>query len=671
MASDDLRGIPVAPLTGVLDARSTPSDIPRGSLRMRQNLRTVGQGKLRRGQGWTKLLTKSNYNNTDFHDQLLTFTAGSVRQPPTLLFSAESTRKVKSLILGTQTRLFKLNEFSGNWRMLGDGFGGTASTSALAPRFKAAQLGDYLVVTNDYDKPQYHQLEGNAVNAPALMQPFADLDLIGLSKAKVVWVWKNCLFFADVEMDQERFSHRLLWSNYNDPTSFDPAKVESITGRKDLYSHERILAGGPAGNAFLIYTTHGIWEMSVVGGTQSFAFRRIYNGEDNEGAVNLKYPNTLVVLPDAHAYMAEDGVYVFSQAYGQPERVEWLHRATSLLYDSIDANACDVHFADYANHELLFCVARTGAANQCPDITLRVNMLYRAADVIDHGFTAISSYRSSPVPTIRDFIISNRICTAAGLVAEGYPYVDEGLPRPLPTGEAAFEPQSFYTSTPQTIDGVTTEDWNQEEADEDSLCALLGDQKVDADCRLCEGPNIVVACSSEDWCLKQFGDAVFYRERCANPTAVGTTSADGYTSSVGSYILDGYDSILRFAPLFGVNDETVQAEEFRVDYLAQPQTPASSLSLRIGISAQAVDPNAGSPCGIVWHQHSLQEMKCLTSRLEAVHLLNNTAPSEYHSWAFYREGRVLHFELKLSGTGGDALFTMVRVSAKLKKTRNY
>lgn len=65
------KDINIAPLTGVLDTRSTPDLIPREGVRMRQNLQLTAEGKESRAPGWGKLLSKSNYNNSDLHDQLL------------------------------------------------------------------------------------------------------------------------------------------------------------------------------------------------------------------------------------------------------------------------------------------------------------------------------------------------------------------------------------------------------------------------------------------------------------------------------------------------------------------------------------------------------------------------------------------------------------------------
>jgi len=714
---------------------------------MRQNLQCVGQGKLRRGVGWDKFLNRtSDYNNEDFHDQLLAFDSNSIRQPLTLLFEAESTQKVRSLWAAKQGAVFKLNGYSGNWKMIGSGYGGDLVTSAAAPRFKAAQLGDYLIFTNDYDKPMYHILEqppsldvmvtenfvepagggtvavnfnypeaipittaftingitydtfGPGVNPVTLnrfsvgaggatvpagtfvydggghimpkvipgLQTFPDLDLINLTRAAVVWVWKNCLFFADVTMDNQRYGYRLLWSDYLNPLGFDPAQADSITGSFDLQTHERILGGAPSVNGFLIYTTHGIWEMTAVGGEESFAFRRCYNGEDNKGKGLLKYPNTLSnTISHGHIYMAEDGIYSFSQFMSAPERVEWMDRAGKWLYgpdDSgyvIDSTNCQVHIAGQLGDEILIFSADEGVANNCPNRGIRLNLKYEVADVIDHGFTALCNHRPAAVPTIRDFILENQICDLAGLRALGYDYVSEGLPRVFPPTTAAFVPDRFYSDVDQSLDpAITVEDWNQANPSEHSLCALLGDRKLDDQCPKCEGPSLLVMADSVDWCLKQMaGATVFYRENCANPTATGDVGTDGYTSSVGSYILAGYDSILRLAQVF-VDGAWVEANQFQLDYVAEVQATPTNIGLRIGISGQPADANFDT-ARIVWFQHSLQPLRILTARTPAQHLTANTIPAENLTWRFFRKGPILHFELKIAGTGGNALLSKV------------
>lgn len=521
-----LKGLPVAPLTGLLDVRSSPDLLPAGSLRWRQNLQTVGDGKIRRGCGWSKLFNASTYNNQDFHDQLLTF-GGTTREPVTMLQESESGAGIRSLWAATQSRIAKLNETTGNWKIIGSGFGGEAGTDCSGPRFKSAVSGDYMFFTNNFDRPKVHRLEQPPFDSE-LLSTVPDLETIGLTQAATVWVWKDVVFFADVTMDNLRFSNRIVWGNYRDPMSFDPAKPESIAGYKDLNFGERVLAGLPtSANTFLIYTTKSIWELSAVGGEQVFAWREAYPGRKNDFAGILKYENTLVDIGGEHLYMAEDSLYIFSPYRSAPEAVEWLHRADPVLYDDLDTAACSAHIGWVHSGEAFFSVKRNGDSG-CPGVTLRIETQYKVADVIDHGFTAACNFRSQPIPTIRDFILDQQICTLEGMASSfaefgiGSPFDNEGLPAPFATPSAAFVPETFYTPVTQEIEtGLNTEDWNQTAADAASLCALLGDTRLSDLCRECEGPSILVLASSQDWCLKQY-DGVFHRERCVNPTAIGT-----------------------------------------------------------------------------------------------------------------------------------------------------
>ncbi len=524
----DTKDLSLAPLTGVLDVRSSPDSIPQGGVRWRQNFQTVGQGKLRRGSGFQKFLSTANYNNEDFHDQLLLFgTNGDgsnprTRQPITLIKPATSMRQVRTLFVASQSCIMRLNEYSGNYKLIGSGFGGLPSTSAAAPRFRAANLGDFLAFTNDFDRPQYHILEQTGLSGESLYT-FDDFELIGLRRARCVWTFASCLFFANVEMDSQRRGNRILWSNYNDPTSFDPARQDSITGYYDLYPYETILAGEALGSTFLIYTTHGIWEMSVVGGVQSFAFRRVYSAEQNERQGVLAFPNTLISLGEAHLYGGSDGLYIYSQMYTKPERPEWLHRSSSVLYDRLDATNCEVHVAGFSADEVLISVAEEGQANACPNVSLRIHSKYNVCDTVDHGFTAFCNYSPQRTPTIRDFIIEHGICTVQGLTDLGYGYVNEGLPRPMFELPVGFEgPNHIYTDQTVDVGGVLVEDYDQAEAVSDSLCALLAGETLDDICKGCKAEAKFVAASSQDWCLKQLG-GVFYREICLNPAETGET----------------------------------------------------------------------------------------------------------------------------------------------------
>lgn len=1000
MATKDIQ---LAPLTGILDVRSTPDAMPPGSVRMRQNLQCVAENKLRRGTGWRKLLSKSGYNNSDYHDQLLIFHEGSIRQPITLISEQESTSGTRSLLIATQSRIARLSEHSGNWKILGMGYGGEASTSAAAPRFKCARVGDYVAFTNDFDPPMYHVLDQEGENGQSLYE-FADAEEIGFTRAKHVWAWRNFIIFADVEMDGKRYAYRLISSDFDNPTSLDPARASSIAFQKDLMSHEKIIGGAPFGNAFLIYTTHGIWEMTI-GTGDVLNFRRAYNAEDNELKGTLTLPNVLINTADGHLYGGKDGLYFFNQYMSRPDRPEWLHRSTPIIYDNIDLQACEVHVAGVYQDEILISVAESGQTNKLPNVTLRINWQYRVCDKLDYGFTAFGHYSSQDIQSLRDFIIENRICTLQGLTGLGYGYSNEGLPNPMTEGTSEFEPMSIHTGNPYEYGGtltvasagtgaangtyvynwttgryvkasnsyyivtstdgttrtwklytnadsllytntvtvagtwattnggsnpkpevtlsddvVVSEDYEQLASDEDSLCALLDGEIIDAGCRGCKGDTLFVAASSGDWCLKELG-SVFYRELCANPTAVGENNvqivpgdsavdmvfvvdesallpisreilanisanieaqliaagigsgltanrygsvafghgdpaeqeiaftdaatfaaaaasiglvgggleedayegidfaiesmpwresatvkkviffitdedrnqryytdgadqpaqfaslkaklvdggfivagmiptgnatqrsgdnliviagdttgkcyvADGvggyivksgfqnfvpwtgstsgtyatgiyeeyyllildpdirgyffelnanngyqagpptstsilavivpalterltneltanlYASSTGSYLLEGYASIFRTAPMFA-KDAGVISERLEFDCMVRVQDVPSNVGLRVGVSAQPADPNTDE-CRLVWHQRTLKKLKCQSGPTPAQHRARSSMPSDTIDWTYYHKGKVLFFELKVEGVGGDS-----------------
>lgn len=737
-----LKGTPLAPLTGVLDLRSPPDEMPAGSMRWRQNFRTTDENKLRRGHGYEKLLSNNSYNNDDLHDQLLVLTE-SLRQPPTLLFESETSRGVRSLFVANESTIFQHNPNTGNYRVMGTGYG-KGETSANGVRFKAARQGDYLIFTNDYNLPLYHLLDSGT---SPILNEFEDLETIGLTKAALVFTWKNVVFFADVEMDNKRFPFRILWSDFDNPTSFDPFKAESIASSKDLDSNERILAFEVAGDVGILYTTRGMWQISVVGGEQSFGFKRLYDGGKNKFVGLLKYQNAIVNLGTTHLYLSDDKIYSFSPYQELPSAEEWIHRGSKKLFDELDPAACNAHIGGLDHDEVYFSVTRVGDANMCPSLTLRLNMRYKVADYMDVGFIAFSSFQPYYSQNVRDFIIDKSICTIEELTDQDMGFEDEGLPRSIPGPTAEFEPQTFCTATqsievfassntvsrergftdcflntgtphglvqgdtvritgvqgtgyngtvtvidapnpnrihyaapivdfpesltPDTnglVEGIfITEDDTVSPCDEDSLCALLGDTRIDDICRKCDTARLFIAVASSDWCVKQL-NTVFYRETCTNTDDAGTLDAIGYTASVGEYDQDEIVSLLRPAPAYS-KDGDIVCHRFEVKFLAKVEDPVNVLKLRVGISAQPADPNTDQ-CGLVWHEHSDLDLKCLTNRTAAQHLTNNTQPYLRSDWVFERRGHFMYFEIKIEGTGGDAIFSGMVADVEEKSVRN-
>jgi hypothetical protein len=650
----------IAPLTGILDTRSQPDEMPPGSLRWRQNIQAVNERTSRRGCGWSKLLSESNYNNTDFHDQLLAI-AGTQREPITFQAELEPSDGARYLFIGTQSRIFQLNPYSGNYSLIASGMGGGPGVDCAGPRFQVSLIGDYAIFTNGYDAPFYHIIDQPQNPSGSSVNQITDLALISLQSAKKTWVWRDCVFLANVQMGGVSAPYRMVWSDYQNPTSFDPSVAGSIAGYLDLPFGEEILAGMAFANSFLIYTTKSIWEL-YVNATGTFQVKQM-SGISEQNC--LRFENTLVNVGDGHLYMGRDRIYFFNQFMSEPDQIEWLHLADNPLYANLDADACRANVAVYVNNEILISVLTNDSKNNCPDITIRINRQYRHADIIDHGFTSLVSFRPQFVPSFRDFLVDQGICTLQGMADNGIGFVNEGLPRPVKPS-APFSPTCIYTHAVKQYPGIGLEDLSRPTPAADSLCALLNQDGYAglSDFKpACNPEAILVGASSEDWCLKQIG-GVFYRERCANPTAVGSTGTIGYSASVGAYILDGYDSIFVFPPMW-VPDSVVTISKVRFNYIAAQQAVPSKVALQVGISGQVADANSGS-CGIKWQSMSNKPMVCMTKEIS-----DKTSPSADLQWNFLFTGKFLHLRLQINGTGGDCLLSGIQADVSGGVARNY
>lgn len=663
------KDISLKPLTGLLDTRSQPDEMPAKSYRYRQNMMLSDKGRVCRRDGWAKFLDSEEYNNEDLHDQLLELQdQDDSRQPITLLSEAVSTFGNRTLFAGTNSRIYELNESTGNWRLIAEGKG-TNDVTCGADRFYEAQAGDFVVFTNGVDKPFYRQLGAPIDDDELFVQEFADFVTIGLSRARVVWSWKGCVFFADLTMDGTDLPHRLIWSDFNKPTSFDPDRDDTLSNYQDLEYGERILAGRELGNSFLIYTTSGIWEMSVIGGEQSFGFRKAYSEPRNKKGC-LAYRNTLISLGDKHLYVGADDIYEYSPFYQAPIATDWINLASGLMFDQLDGTCCDVHVAGFNQQrgEIWISYAVTDG-NCCPSKTLVLN-IKGFADYIDKGFTAFCNYSYSGQQSLREWMIENCICTEAQMISDGYGYVKEGAALEAPECTLEDSPTSIHTDIPvevtvthndghvvlaETADTEMIEMEDPElESDELSLCALVGQGYIDDLCQRCSTETRFIGASATDWCLKEIG-GVYYQETCSNPTGVGESGARGYVSSVGEYTTGGITTILRGAPTFGEAGELVMSY-LKVEYLAATQVDPSEIQLRIGQSSQIADPNTDA-CALVWYSEPNRDLACLNVTAAATHVANNTRPGEQAEWNLFRQSPYLYWEMKIEGTGGESCFS--------------
>lgn len=736
------RDVPVSPLTGLFDSVSAPEQVPLGSWRLRQNYRVSNAGKMERDFGWRKFLSgHTGYNNQDLHDQLssdlvidgkvlsqnfqtyydelptpnpaaktvssyppenqdfgqfCSFTdiptslkvrdsaLETQRQPITMIYASTSTSQQRKLLLGTQTRLYALNQESGNVKLIGDGFGGKPKLNCTGPRFYAAQVGDVVVLTNDYDPVMTWTFDqptfGCSMRA---LSTIPDLETLRLSRAGCVYSWKGIIWLGNVEVEGIRVAERILWSDFQAPISFGP-KTGSLSGQEDLGYGEKILAFSEVGNFLIVFTNVGIWAATTFekpDGTIGFNFNNVYAGGTKRVAC-MAYKNTLVAVGDYLYFAGQDAIYRWTLGMPKPERIEWIHRASGVMFGDINELACEAHVAGFdPNTQTLHVswVQRNKIAawpDLCPSKTLAFNLQYEAAHVVDFGFSCYGNWVSDTKMTVGEFILRYCICHTqedldAAYAAIGVaPSVKEGAvcEASEPSCETVSKTIPIYTRQAYTIPGtdVEIEDFTKPEADADSLCARLDGLTLEDLCRDCDVDNIFIMASALDFCLKQYGGG-YFRERFLG---IGVAPAANAEASVKcgdvviSYAMDGYKSVLRSGALaLDAPNLDKQIQRVTMEYLAEEQVDPLLLNCRVGISAQPVDPNRET-CALLWTTLEPVELKCLSTATTAQHEADNTRPNLVAEFPVYQTGRYIYFEFSEEGRGGAAEFSKVTLKIR-------
>jgi hypothetical protein len=649
-----------------LDARSPADECDFGTWRYALNYTVTSKGKLCRAPGWDKLLPSASYNNQDLHDQLLSLTEFSAREPITFLFEAISTRKSTKLLAGTNNAIYALNNASGNYKIISDRLGSTDT------RWKACALADTVIFTNNFNPVVYWQFDQGVTEADdQSVAQIPDLAEVGISKVKTVITWNDHVFLMNVVVNGSVQSGAVYWCNYQRPLDWIPNEG-STAGNFNLGYGETILSALPLSDRLMIFTTKGIWEVQAVGGQQVFVPVRRYSPQEGEAC--LFYPNTLISRGDELVYAGIDGIYSYSLYQSKPQRVEWIHNASSLMFDYINRSNCETHVASYnpQRKEIYFSFAKNDEA--IPSETLVINSEYPWAYIIDHGFSAMVNYTAkSGTKMIRDFLLENCICSEEGLNTFWNQFTKEGgFCTEQETVTCSTNPASIFTTNEKTItydgESVTTEDYDQAEADSDSLCVQLGTLTLSAMCESesrqdeCNAGLRFVVASSTDYCLKEFSQN-YYREK-----AITFTGCGGYERL-------GYKSLLRTGPCsFDEVDEDKEVSRFEIEATAVAQGTPSQFALRIGRQSQAIDPNFDD-CGIIWDEQEAKDIICLSGDTVAGHNAGNTIPDDSYKWPVYYTGKYLYFELSIVNpnvspidTGGASCLSRITLDVRPIKT---
>lgn len=663
MSSPCFKAVHIKPITGFLDNRSTADEVPVGGYRRAQNVEVTQKNKLCRMEGWEKLLSNNLYNNEDLHDQL-----AEIPQTINYLQQFVSNAGLSKLFAGTQNRLYALNNSIGNWKIIWDGIGGDPIAGCPDKSWYAGQVNNTVVFTNGTDFG-YHDID-QPVNEGTTQSvaPILDAAKIKLTKVGLVISWNNLMFYMNLELDGVRQSDVLLWSDFKRPLSLVPKPSVSLAGKKSLGTNHSILNARELGNVLMIYTTKGIWEVSVVGGLEVLSFRQVFSANDDAGRSRcIAYPNTLVSTGDDHYYFGKDGIYLYNVYLAKPDRVDWIHRATATIFDDINTGKCKVHVGAHHSNKKSILWSWLGAEESCPTRTFVVNTEYQFTSYIDAGFTALCNYSPDKPKSLREFILERCICTQAQLDAFGGLFVNEGgfcLPQTDPA--CPVRPTSFYTETPLVDDDVTTEDWTQAEPDENSLCALLEgvtpqdlcDAEFTSD--QCDAALIFIMAATLDNTIKQ-QTRVFYREKCTNKGGCGTYQKLGYRTLLTSGPVD-----LRLPD----DDKVINLME--IEAYPDDQTVPSSVNLRVGTSSQAHDPLvAGGRCPILWQIQDPLSLECTSPITSEQHLEEGTRPDSDFSWPLWITGRFFYYEFEVVNpdvtpvdTGGSVCISRITFYAK-------
>lgn len=720
MSAGDFRTYQFRLSQAKLDVRSEPADMSSQSLRWILNAEMGKTGRLHRRRGWTRLLHAANYNNQDLHDQLLplqtyyenldpkaadadkviawpsSLCAGQElvrengREVISLIRDVVATNGSRRLVTATRSRIYELNEATGNYRLLGDGFSG--QTNSTAKRWQCDQAKNFVCFTNDFDVPMYYEIGNDAIAgcAKSALKPMPTLDTIKLSKAGMLCVWKNVIFLGNVELDYGRLENKIVWSDLvrrdsatsKEEISFTHGDADlaegTVAGDADLYYGHKVLRMVPMGNIAMIYTTRGIWRVTATGespanGGSAFAFEPIY--ESPSGDKCLAYPGAIASTGEAHYFLSREGYLYKMDAFNlTPQRLDWLADAGDIIPRTLDQTICDWHIMGYDATVGEVHVSWVQQGEELPSMSFAFTPESEWGTYIDAGFTAYGSFTSDPRLTFRDFLRNLGICTTEEV---GGLFTKEGLPADVPTPSGLT---CIYTTQTKIEDGIETEDWDAPVADDNSLCRyleLIGQTRADDFCQECNETLLFIGASSVDWCLKQLNTG-YSREHCSNPTATGSLTDLGYLSAVGTYTQAGYTTRFVTGPMVIFDDPTqsklVSFMELESEVELNALSDPAKVGLRLGTSYQALDTTPfNAACMAIWGTSVNRSFTCPLKMTPAHYHNNNLSPAFTIDGPFHKLGRYIYAHIAVGaeesgeivdGIGGGGAFSNFRLKVK-------
>lgn len=578
------------------------------------------------------------------------------RESITMLYEAVSSNRARRLIAATKSKIAVLHDRSGSWRIIVDGVGGTYAgddCNCASRRFKTAQVGNLLFFTNDFDPVLMWGMDDGPNGCDSWSADYVqDLLDLNIMKVRCIAEWQGFLFLANVEQDSTRIANRIFWSGFNDPTGISPS-ANSAAGSQDLGVGETITHMAPCGGRMLIYTTKGaregaIYEVLFVGGDLVWSFKELYRGPDT-----VLFENSFVNIGNVHYWLSQSGIQEFTEFDRAPHRVEWIHRACGVIdkgvpadwlkgYSGLDSfgpvneSGCDQVVGFYDSVRKCLWFSWPTDSNECANMSLRINLTYQHASLVDHGFTAGVMHRPDYTETLRDFLSDFGLCDPSTLLMdkEGAPY------------GVGYTGQTFASIRNATEDPDLPVDAN-------SFSAQFVGVELESLCAGCDANTVMVLASAGDKTLKEFDPDVFYRERYV-------PEADDYdcpNTSPGVYVLDGYPWLVQAdVNNYGVMEEK-SIRRVLVDYAAAAQTVPSDLSFHIAYGQQRTH--------MTWYTEAdTVPLEALDDQTESEHAFYNTRPDLLATYNFYHKGVFLAWRFFGSGTGGSACYSGVNLQLR-------
>ena len=554
----------------------------------------------------------------------------------------------RKLIASTMSRVYELNQSAGSWRILADGLGNSGYTVAQCTcngvRGVSATLGGYLFYTNGFDAPRSYFV-GDAQSGCTLqgLQPIVDLLAINVTQAGGVVVYKGFVMFFDITADGERQGGTVLWGDIDSPDSFIESDT-SFAGQQTVVVGETILAAAPLGNALMLYTDKSIIRCTLVGGEDVFNFETIYTGGNA-----MKYKFSLVNAGDQHLYVGESDIFILTQFDARPVNLGWITKAAGMMflgigedhaaYEPLNRAACNMVTGGWNDEAREAFISYPTGDNVCPNVTLRFNMKFGAADLIDHGFTAFLTFRKDDRPTIGQWLEDLGVCARGTMVATG---PKDGPVCPDTAGAVSNPPLYIWNETENPNADIHPR----------SLCALLRGKTLADFCPDCAPATTFIAASAEDFALKQIEDDVYYREMLGG-------SPVNYTSQAchGEYYHRvGYDVVMQQgAENFRTDDEKM-VKMIGLEAEPLPQSPASTLSMEIGYAA--------TPNCFTWKPTKSFAFECQSAKSAGQHATQKTRPDGTFYFPTWRAGRYLSARFIINVTGGGGTFSAMQFAVR-------